>query len=76
MLMRYQLWDQDRASMVADFPDLAEALVFVRAEAAEHGTDAVLALALVHVTADRTSLEPVAQGDVLLELSRLSLSTP
>lgn len=74
--MRYQLWDQDHASMVGDFADLAEALTFVRAEAAERGIDAVLSMALVHVSADRGSLEPVAQGDVLFELSRLSLSAP
>lgn len=74
--MRYQLWDQDLASMVGDFSDLGEALAFVRAEVVEHGTGSVLALALVHVTTDRSLLEPVAQGEVLLELSRLSFSAP
>lgn len=74
--MRYQLWDQEQGSMIADFGELADALVAVRHEVAERGTDAARTMALLHVTPDRSSLEPVAQGDVLLDLSRLPLVTP
>lgn len=73
--MRYQLWDQEHGNMIADFDELADALVAVRDEVAVRGPDAARTMALLHVTADRSSLEPVAQGDVLLELSRLPLVT-
>ena len=71
--MRYQLWDQEHGNMIADFDELADALMTVRDEVAERGPDVTRTMALLHVTADRSSLEPVAQGDVLLELSRLPL---
>lgn len=74
--MRYQLWDQEHGNMVGDFADLAAALALVRAEIAERGRDSALGLALLHVTSDRNSLEPVARGEVLLELSGLTLATP
>ena len=72
--MRYQLWDQEHANMVSDFADLATALGFVREELAARGADAVLGLALLHVSEDHRTLEPVAQGQVLLELSQLPVA--
>ena len=71
--MRYQLWDQEHGEMIADFDGLADALVAVRGEIAARGADAARGMALLHVTADHSSIEPVAQGEVLLELSRLPL---
>jgi len=74
--MRYQLWDQEHGNMVGDFADLAAALGFVRAEVTERGPESALGLALLHVTSDGGSLDPVARGEVLLELSRLPVAIP
>lgn len=73
--MRYQLWDQEHGDMIADFNDVADALVAVRDEVATRGADAALTLALLRVSNDRAALEPVAQGEALLDLSRLPLAT-